>query len=113
VFRGRCSSLHYATVSPDGRLLAGTDANTIRLWELPSGKERPDAEGVRAGVEWVAVSPDGKAAASLAPGQRGVLVWDVGTGKVSAQLRLLAGYAGGLAFAGWPSTRRVCQPALR
>jgi WD40 repeat protein len=67
-------------ITPDGRTLAvGNDDGTVRLWDLPSGRERFVLQGHRDVVCDVALSPDGR---TLASGSfdRSARLWDVATG---------------------------------
>lgn len=85
--------LHHFVFSPDGRTLAVSDApNSLRLWEVATGKVRHRFEGHRNRVDSLAFSSDGGrlAATSLdAPGY----VWDVyGTHAVGVA-RAKGGYA--------------------
>jgi WD40 repeat protein len=72
--------------SPDGKTLAAGDGNnSIRLWDVPSGKTIQPAEPHHSGVHCIALSPDGK---TLAAGTtfKTVYLWDVTTGKPLRQL---------------------------
>jgi dipeptidyl aminopeptidase/acylaminoacyl peptidase len=68
-------------ISPNGKLLAsGGWDNTIRIWDLATGKEVQELRGHRKEVECVAFAPDGKTIASGA-WDATVRLWDVATGK--------------------------------
>jgi WD40 repeat protein len=88
--------------SPNGKLLAGADAHTVRLWNpatgqsvgLPLPADTPHGYGVYA----VAFSPDGKL---LAVGGRTVQLWNPATRQpIGAPFRANKGYGGvnGVAF---------------
>jgi RNA polymerase sigma factor (sigma-70 family) len=71
------------TFSPDGRLLAGSDGDTVTLWEFASGKEvynwkrHGDLPGVpaQAAVKSLAFLPGGRLATGMMDGT--ILVWDL------------------------------------
>jgi WD40 repeat protein len=69
-------------VSPDGKLLASWGGDeTVRLWELATGKEVRRYGGHEYGVTWAAFSPDGKRLASCDGWAKIVHLWDAATGK--------------------------------
>jgi WD40 repeat protein len=51
--------------SPDGKLLAsGSEDDTVKLWDVASGRELQTLRGHAGNVSSVAFSPDGKLLAS-------------------------------------------------
>jgi WD40 repeat protein len=81
--------------SPDGKLLAtfgvddfGNGHSIVRLWDVASGEELRPYVGHRKAVSCVALTPDGKTAASASRDST-VRVWDAHTGK---ELRVYTGH---------------------
>ena len=75
-------------LSADGKMLAsGSSDKTVKVWEIPSGKELRILQGQSDWVSSVAFSPDGKTLASGSWNQT-VKVWEVASGK---ELRTLQG----------------------
>jgi WD40 repeat protein len=76
--------------SPDGHsILSGGYDNTLKLWDIVTGKELRTFTGHPNAVFSVAFSPDGRTALSGSFGRRPSL-WDVATGK---ELSLFAAQA--------------------
>jgi RNA polymerase sigma factor (sigma-70 family) len=69
--------------SPDGKRLA-TQAHgmqSIRLWDVASGKELPGVEGPATQMEGLAFAPDGKTALTV-DSEGAVWLWDAAAGKL-------------------------------
>ncbi|HEY7426047.1 MAG TPA: sigma-70 family RNA polymerase sigma factor [Gemmataceae bacterium] len=81
-------------LSPDGKTVAaGGVYNTIRLWDVASGRELfPDPPGHSSSVKAVAYSPDGKLLLSAGENRQAWL-WDTATGKAVRQIRVANGRA--------------------
>jgi hypothetical protein len=84
--------------SPDGRLLASTDGETVHLWEVATAREVRTFRGHRGGIESIAFSGDGRRLASSG-NDCTTLVWgltpsparDAGEKEVAAWWADLAG----------------------
>jgi len=105
--------------SPDGKTLAaGGDDQTIRLWNLASGKNTATLKALAGWVNSVAFSPDGKTLAAASNdqkeiarslGKRGctVKLWDVASGKNTATLTVPATHFASVAFR--PDGQRIAS----
>ena len=68
---------------PDGKMLAsGSQDDTIRLWDVATGKERAILKGHENRVTSVAYSPDSKTMASVSV-DKTIRLWDVPATKQS------------------------------
>ena len=76
--------------NPDGRLvLMGSDDNTLKLWEVATGRCVRTLEGHTNRVTSVSISGDGRLALS-GSGDKTLKLWDVGTGRC---VRTFVGHA--------------------
>jgi WD40 repeat protein len=83
--RGHREPVINAAFSPDGRFLASVDCSgVVKLWLAHPGRERIKTQGILWGLSQ---SPDGRLAA-VCPIPFGVMLWDMLTGNVLADLRL-------------------------
>jgi WD40 repeat protein len=79
--------------TPDGKTLAeGLPSNTIRLWDVATGKEVPPVSGHQGGVNSTSVSPDGKTLTTIGM-DNSVRQWELATGKQLSEFKLPAGTA--------------------
>jgi WD40 repeat protein len=76
-----CWGQHALVFSADGRTLASAEAYTVRLWDVATGKLRPDLPGHTSLVLSLAFSPDGTHLASGEGTDSTMLVWDLATRK--------------------------------
>ncbi len=98
IFKGHTSSVHTIAFSPDGKYLASGSAtaelgkgkkdNTVRLWNVKSGKKIHCFAGHSKGVSKVVFSPDGQFVASIGE-DRNIFFWDT---KKGVKARSLAGF---------------------
>jgi RNA polymerase sigma factor (sigma-70 family) len=94
-----------ALFSPDGKTLftqswdVTEKAGLMRLWDVATGQELRVLARVRDGLNYTALSPDGKAVAATAHGQESAIyVWEVATGKLLHKLPGDREFHQGLAF---------------
>jgi WD40 repeat protein len=86
---GHTRNVWSVAFSPDGRLLAsGSNDNTIKLWEVASGREVRILTGHSGAVFSVAFSPDGRLLASGSYDTT-IKLWEVATGNL---VRTLSGH---------------------
>jgi RNA polymerase sigma factor (sigma-70 family) len=75
--------------SPDGKTLATAGNNSVRLWDVATGRESHARDAHHGEVNAVAVSPDGKLIATGSWQDYTVRLWDRATGR---QLHCLVGH---------------------
>jgi WD40 repeat protein len=90
-FKGHSSSVRSVSFSQDGRYLAsGSSDNTVRLWEVPSGKELVTLRGHVGSVFSVSFSPDARYLLSRSS-DRTIRLWEIPSGE---EVAILQGHMG-------------------
>ncbi|MGH9455788.1 MAG: WD40 repeat domain-containing protein, partial [Terriglobia bacterium] len=88
---GHTGEVTAVAVTPDGKqAVSASWDNTLKVWDLTSGKELRTLTGHTGWVTAVAVTPDGKQAISGSE-DKTLKVWDLASGK---ELRTLTGHTG-------------------
>lgn len=84
--------------SPEGTSIASCVGESIRLWEVPGGKEIARFEGhTNHHIRALSFSPDGRTLASACDDQT-IRLWEVATAKEAARIPLGRSYAYSLSF---------------
>ncbi|RUT03600.1 hypothetical protein DSM106972_052390 [Dulcicalothrix desertica PCC 7102] len=79
-------SVNSIAISPDSKTLVSNDAgNTIKLWNIITGKQTRTFNGHSKFVYSVAISPNGKTLAS-GSGDKTIKLWNIATGKLISTL---------------------------
>jgi len=87
---GHSSWVNGVAVTPDGRrAVSASSDNTLKVWDLETGRGLRTLEGHSSPVNAVAVSPDGRLAVSASHDQT-LKVWDLESGR---ELRTLKGHS--------------------
>jgi WD40 repeat protein len=92
-FLGHSKDVRCVAISPDGKTIAsGSHDNTVRFWDVASGKEQATLNVADYGVDSVAFSPDGKTLA-VGCGGNTIKLSDVNSHKMTIVLNIISQYA--------------------
>jgi Tol biopolymer transport system component len=87
---GHDYNVHSVAISPDGqRLVSSSDDNTIKIWQLSTGRELRTIKGDSVCFNRVAINPDGQTFVSGSDDNR-IKIWQLNTGR---ELRTLTGHS--------------------
>src|SRR5262249_5590115 len=76
-------------LAPDGKtVISSSYDQTLRLWDVATGKELRRFQGHERYVSALALSPDGKTLATVEARGNVIRLWDVATAKQVRQLKL-------------------------
>jgi WD40 repeat protein len=90
-FRASTSNVNCVAASPDGRhIVSDGEGNTLKIWDVETGREVRTLKGHTWVPSCVAYSPDGK---YIASGSKETKIWDAETGR---EVRTLEGHARGV-----------------
>ena len=79
------AQVHALAYAPDGRTLASaSEDETVKLWEVATGRLIRTFKGPAGNINSVAISPDGKHLLA-GSGDRSVWLWEMATGKAIAR----------------------------
>jgi WD40 repeat protein len=99
VWEGHPEGVRRGVLTTDGRILvSGAWDGTIKIWDVPTGKEQKTFPVLAPGLQALAVSPRGENFATAA-NDRVVRIWDTKTGKPKAAWPGHIGQITALAFA--------------
>ena len=84
---GHTSAVHSVAVTEDGKVVSGGADNSIKVWDLSSGKLLRTLKGHNSSINTVTVSVDGKVVSGGA--DNSIMVWDLSSGKL---LRTMKGH---------------------
>lgn len=86
---GNLDSILSVAISPDSKIVASNDNETIKLWNHQTGREIATLEGHKSRVNAIVISPDGKTLASGSE-DKTIKLWNLANGK---EIRTITGHS--------------------
>ena len=96
------------SISPDGKTLAASGKQEIKLWNLETGEILNTLSGHEGNVWSVAISPDGQTLMS-GSGDGSAILWDISTGEIRRNLSHTGGWINAVGFSSDNKTAISCS----
>src|SRR5262249_27338783 len=94
--------------SPDGKMVASGDSETVKLWEVLTGKEVHTLKGFRGEVSQLLFTRDGRTLLS-ASYDHCVRLWEARTGRLIQEIEAHAGWVWGISLSSDEKTLASCS----
>ncbi|MDR1174301.1 MAG: WD40 repeat domain-containing protein [Treponema sp.] len=108
--QGHSDDINTVAYSPDGRRIAtGSKDNTVKIWDVESGREIRTLSGHTNSVRAAGYSPDGRRIVSGSL-DTSAKIWNAETGQ---EIRTLSGHSGGIRSVAYsPDGRRIVSGSI-
>ncbi|MDF0551889.1 S-layer homology domain-containing protein [Kamptonema sp. UHCC 0994] len=108
ILPGSKNPIFSVAISPDGKTLAASGKQEIKLWNLETGEILNTLSGHEGNVWSVAISPDGQTLMS-GSGDGSAILWDISTGEIRRNLSHTGGWINAVGFSSDNKTAISCS----